>query len=311
MLHKNENIENKINSNDYLLQKIIKLPFFQLIFIETNNNYLFIKHLRSVFDFKDIELESKDNFKQFYEKINTENSTILVSGLNKMKDNKKFLSKLNQARDTLTKLNIKLLFVLPFNYTKEIIKSIPDLYSYRNLTLTYFFEQKLLELSNYVEKQNIYSKIDDNEFINLKNKYEENKKTNKQLAETLAIQLIKAFAQRNEKEQIIKLFEENSFSANDLRIIFDILNLSGYYNIIIKLAHKIQNTNNDPDFKYVIKNNLGIAHLNTGDYNTALKFLKDALKIIREIGDKAGEGTTLNNISQIYDASGDYDTALK
>jgi hypothetical protein len=86
MLHKNENIENKINSNDYLLQKIIKLPFFQLIFIETNNNYLFIKHLRSVFDFKDIELESKDNFKQFYEKINTENSTILVSGLNKMKD---------------------------------------------------------------------------------------------------------------------------------------------------------------------------------------------------------------------------------
>ncbi len=30
----------------------------------------------------------------------------------------------------------------------------------------------------------------------------------------------------------------------------------------------------------------------------------------REIGDKSGEGTTLNNISQIYDARGDYDTAL-
>jgi hypothetical protein len=30
----------------------------------------------------------------------------------------------------------------------------------------------------------------------------------------------------------------------------------------------------------------------------------------QEIGDKSGEGTTLNNISQIYDARGDYDTAL-
>ena len=31
---------------------------------------------------------------------------------------------------------------------------------------------------------------------------------------------------------------------------------------------------------------------------------------MQEIGDKAGEGTTLNNISQIYDAQGDYATAL-
>ncbi|MCP4738560.1 MAG: tetratricopeptide repeat protein, partial [Bosea sp.] len=30
-----------------------------------------------------------------------------------------------------------------------------------------------------------------------------------------------------------------------------------------------------------------------------------------EIGDTAGEGTTLNNISQIYDARGDYTTALE
>jgi tetratricopeptide (TPR) repeat protein len=29
-----------------------------------------------------------------------------------------------------------------------------------------------------------------------------------------------------------------------------------------------------------------------------------------QIGDKSGEGTTLNNISQIYAARGDYDTAL-
>jgi tetratricopeptide (TPR) repeat protein len=35
------------------------------------------------------------------------------------------------------------------------------------------------------------------------------------------------------------------------------------------------------------------------------------LRIQQEIGDRQGEGATLNNISQIYDAKGDYDTALR
>ena len=35
------------------------------------------------------------------------------------------------------------------------------------------------------------------------------------------------------------------------------------------------------------------------------------MDISQEIGDRAGEGTTLNNISQIYKARGDYGTALK
>ena len=34
------------------------------------------------------------------------------------------------------------------------------------------------------------------------------------------------------------------------------------------------------------------------------------MTIRQEIGDRAGEGTTLNNISQIYKARGDYETAL-
>jgi tetratricopeptide (TPR) repeat protein len=38
--------------------------------------------------------------------------------------------------------------------------------------------------------------------------------------------------------------------------------------------------------------------------------LKRSLAIQQEIGDKSGEGTTLNNISALYHARGDYDTAL-
>ena len=56
-------------------------------------------------------------------------------------------------------------------------------------------------------------------------------------------------------------------------------------------------------------NRLQLIHI--GNYSTALKYLKQSLAIRQEIGDKSGEGTTLNNISQIYDARGDYDTALK
>jgi len=57
-------------------------------------------------------------------------------------------------------------------------------------------------------------------------------------------------------------------------------------------------------------NNMATIYLVRGDYETALGYLQDCLKIFREIGDKCGEGTTLNNIGQIYDARGDYETAL-
>jgi tetratricopeptide (TPR) repeat protein len=45
-------------------------------------------------------------------------------------------------------------------------------------------------------------------------------------------------------------------------------------------------------------------------YTTALTYFTNSLAISQKIGDKAGEGTTVNNISQIYDAQGDYTTAL-
>ena len=47
------------------------------------------------------------------------------------------------------------------------------------------------------------------------------------------------------------------------------------------------------------------------EYTKALPLYEQSLAISKEIGDRAGEGTTLNNISQIYHDRGDYDTALK
>ena len=57
-------------------------------------------------------------------------------------------------------------------------------------------------------------------------------------------------------------------------------------------------------------NNISQIYDAQGDYETALTYLKQSLAIRQQIGDRAGEGTTLNNISQIFKAQGDYETAL-
>nr|MDU9045169.1 tetratricopeptide repeat protein [Candidatus Electrothrix aestuarii] len=58
-------------------------------------------------------------------------------------------------------------------------------------------------------------------------------------------------------------------------------------------------------------NNIGQIYRAQGDDTTALNYLEQSLRIRREIGNKAGESATLNNISQIYQARGDYASALK
>ncbi len=50
---------------------------------------------------------------------------------------------------------------------------------------------------------------------------------------------------------------------------------------------------------------------NTARYDEALKYFEQSLAIRQAIGDRSGEGTTLNNISQIYQARGDLTTALE
>jgi tetratricopeptide (TPR) repeat protein len=57
-------------------------------------------------------------------------------------------------------------------------------------------------------------------------------------------------------------------------------------------------------------NNISQIYYAQGDYTTALTYLTNSLAIHQEIGDKAEESTTLNNIAQNYRAQGDYTIAL-
>jgi len=57
-------------------------------------------------------------------------------------------------------------------------------------------------------------------------------------------------------------------------------------------------------------NNISLIYQAQGDYGRALGYLERSLAIRQEIGDRAGQGASLNNISQIYQAQGDYGRAL-
>nr|VFJ92016.1 MAG: AAA ATPase domain-containing protein [Candidatus Kentron sp. LFY] len=57
-------------------------------------------------------------------------------------------------------------------------------------------------------------------------------------------------------------------------------------------------------------NESGTCCFHLGDYGQALSYFTESLAIRRDIGDRKGEGTTLNNLSQIHDARGEFDEAL-
>jgi tetratricopeptide (TPR) repeat protein len=58
-------------------------------------------------------------------------------------------------------------------------------------------------------------------------------------------------------------------------------------------------------------NNIGDVYLEWSRYNDALLTYENSLEIYRKVGDRAGEGTSLNNIGAVYHSWCRYDDALK
>ena len=58
-------------------------------------------------------------------------------------------------------------------------------------------------------------------------------------------------------------------------------------------------------------NNIGLVYIYLGQYPQALKYHEQSLVIQKEIGDKAGEGTTLNNLGSVYNTLKQYAVAEK
>ena len=58
-------------------------------------------------------------------------------------------------------------------------------------------------------------------------------------------------------------------------------------------------------------NNMAIVYQQTGQVYQALRLHEQALGLMREVGDRAGEGATLNNLGRVYDALGQKQKALE
>ena len=58
-------------------------------------------------------------------------------------------------------------------------------------------------------------------------------------------------------------------------------------------------------------NNIGTVYLYQGEYATALEFYQQALVLHKQVGNKAMEGTTLNNLGEVYRNLGEYAIALE
>jgi len=67
----------------------------------------------------------------------------------------------------------------------------------------------------------------------------------------------------------------------------------------------------DENEQWYMLTDIALSEKMMGRYGAALDTLKKALKIANSIKDREIEGATLNNISGIYHAKGDYDTAFK
>jgi tetratricopeptide (TPR) repeat protein len=104
-----------------------------------------------------------------------------------------------------------------------------------------------------------------------------------------------------ELENVVRLFHELSldFSAHGLHKLH-----------IALLQDQISNSEGAEE-KVNLLLQIARSEQSDGQLSTALETLNHAFELTREIKNKKLEGTTLNNISQIFKARGDYETALE
>ncbi|HHS84335.1 MAG TPA: tetratricopeptide repeat protein [Gammaproteobacteria bacterium] len=95
-----------------------------------------------------------------------------------------------------------------------------------------------------------------------------------------------------------------------LDVIVGQLSLGGLYQTLLDEWLPPIRQSENPQIRAEGLGQTGKQLLHLGQYETALSYLNQSLAIRQEIGDRSGEGTTLNNISQIFNARGDYETAL-
>ncbi|WP_234406612.1 CHAT domain-containing protein [Limnothrix sp. PR1529] len=80
---------------------------------------------------------------------------------------------------------------------------------------------------------------------------------------------------------------------------------------LFQKAHELYRLAQDRAGEGTTLNNIGGVYYSLGQYPQAMEQYRQALAIRKEVGDRAGEGATLNNIGGIYQSLGQYPQALE
>ncbi|MCP4115532.1 MAG: tetratricopeptide repeat protein [Desulfobacteraceae bacterium] len=261
-----------------------------------------------------------------------EKSLCIIAGLplnkRKIEPDNAFIRYLNIFRDRIAKERIRMLLFLHSSNAEQFMNTAGDLWDFRHGT--YWLERKKEE-SRKIQWNDLEKKFhglkdqDREEILNhiksvrpLIDDTEESEEKARLLVD-LASWLRRRHAYSSAIEMAYQAIRHTEGQRDSLNaeIEFELgYSLSLNSDLSEALGHYKQSLEitreiGDKATEGTTLNNISQIFTARGDYDTALKYLQQSLEIRREIGDKAGEGATLNNISQIFKARGDYDTALK
>jgi tetratricopeptide (TPR) repeat protein len=117
-----------------------------------------------------------------------------------------------------------------------------------------------------------------------------------------------------QKAAVLLPEEEKEGRANCMgKAGYDLYNIAGYTEALLLLEQSlaIYREIGNRVGEGLTLNNISQIYYARGDDTTVLKYLKQSLSISQETGDKKGEGVTIGNIGKMYYALGDCATALK
>jgi len=221
-----------------------------------------------------------------------EKNLCIISGIplnekNKIQPDNTFIHYLNIHRDRIAKETIRMVLFLHASNAEDFINSAGDLWDFRHGT--YWVEREKEKNINF-----LWEKLE-NRSNELENENSED--------------ILRHI-------QKVKSLIDNTESHSDkARLLLDLAKWLrrryANYSALESVYEALEYIRDKQDSLMAeIELEIGYClHLNS-DLPEALGHYQKSLEIRQEIGDTRGEGTTLNNISQIFKARGDYDTAL-
>jgi len=112
------------------------------------------------------------------------------------------------------------------------------------------------------------------------------------------------------KQEKENILKTNGFALNCMGIIY--FNQGDYDKAIDYCSQGLKIREEMDDKKGIASsfNNMGMIYFNQGDYDKAVDYYSQSLKIREQIGNKNGIAASFNNIGVIYDIQGNYDKAI-